>query len=142
MSDLPQDHTPQNINSVRMRASAPADLRRESRYNPPAPSFWNSRKTLDISTRAKCGGESSYLLWNHITALPQPMRCMRYLCQVGRVTGILERQLRGFVSWSQCLQVTLSHIFTNKLHDLQTSTKQDLRDTLAMQYMYKSSTQQ
>ena len=60
MSETPQDRAPQLRNSVRMPASAPKELRRERRDAPGVPSLWNSRKTIDISTRAKVGGESLF----------------------------------------------------------------------------------
>ena len=56
VSDSPQDHTPQLRSSIRMDKAAPPELQRESVSAPGQPSYWNSRKTLDVSTRAKVGG--------------------------------------------------------------------------------------
>jgi len=94
VSETPQDRAPHLRDSVRMPASAPKELRRERRDAPGVPSLWASRKTIDISTRAKVGG------W---TSDEDPRKA---------------EQAR------------------------ESNTNKDLRDKLALQYFYKSSTQQ
>ncbi|XP_067931409.1 protein SPMIP7-like [Watersipora subatra] len=59
VSENPQHHVPRQRTSIRMAASAPQELQRETKQANVPPSLWNSRKTLDISTRAKVGGWTS-----------------------------------------------------------------------------------